>query len=146
MTNGEGGGPPIPPDSGEPTEDQLRAAEEWEGRQQKGVDADADRLRAKVEAEQAAHHQSVLDAEEAKRARLLKEIEEKDKALADAIERAHYQGALDEEAAHDNAKLKQLEKEQQSMQAMKWEEERRAQDERELIAERFSRPSEGPDG
>lgn len=131
MTNGEGGGPPIPPDSGEPTEDQLRAAEEWEGRQQKGVDADADRLRAKVEAEQA---------------RLLKEMEEKDKALADAIERAHYQGALDEEAAHDKAKLKQLEKEQQSMQAMKWEEERRAQDERELIAERFSRPSEGSDG
>lgn len=126
MNNGEGSGPHDPIDQDKPNEGELRAADEWEGRERRMVEE--------------LHYQDVarLEAEEARQQRaILAQLDQADQAVADSIERVQRDAVLAEEARQDQEKLRQLRKEQQGIQAMKWEQERMLQEQREIIAERF---------
>jgi len=126
MNNGEGSGPHDPIDQDKPNEGELRAADEWEGRERRMVEE--------------LHYQDVarLEAEEARQQRaILAQLDQADQAVADSIESAQRDAVLAEEARRDQEKLRQLRKEQQGIRAMKWEQERMLQEQREIIAERF---------
>lgn len=126
MTNGEGGGPHDPTEQDKPTEGELRAADEWEGRERRMVDELHDQDVARLDAEEARQQQAILA-----------QLDQADQAVADSLEGVQRDAVLAEEARNDQEKLRQLRKEQQGIQAMKWEEERAQQEQRELIAERF---------
>lgn len=126
MTNGEGSGPHGPTDQDKPTEGELRAADEWEGREQRMVDEIHDQEVARLNAEEARQQQAILA-----------QLDQADQAVADRIESVQRDAVLAEEARRDQEKLRQLRKEQQGIQAMKWEQERALQDQREIIAKRF---------
>lgn len=126
MSNGEGSGPHDPIGQDKPNEGELRAADEWEGRERRMVEE--------------LHYQDVarLEAEEARQQRaILAQLDQADQTVADSIESAQRDAVLAEEARRDQEKLRQLRKEQQGIQAMKWEQERALQDQREIIANRF---------
>lgn len=126
MTNGEGSGPHDPTDQDKPTEGELRAADEWEGRERRMIEELHDQDVARLDAEEAHQQQAILE-----------QLDQADQTVADSIESAKRDTVLAEEARRDQEKLRQLRKEQQGIQAMKWEQERMLQEQREIIAERF---------
>jgi hypothetical protein len=126
MSNGEGSGPHDPTDQDKPTEGEIRAADEWEGRERRMVEELHDQEVARLNAEEARQQQAILA-----------QLDQADQAVADRIESVQRDAVLAEEARRDQEKLRQLRKEQQGIQAMKWEQERALQDQREIIANRF---------
>ena len=137
MTNGEGSGAHDPTDQGEPTEGELRAADEWEGRERKLVD---DLNRQDLER---------LDAEqEAERQRLLTSLDMQAQALLERVNASVTGPVLAEEQANDRRKLAQLELELNQIRAMRKQEENAAVEARratrdtfrKLVREKYDKP------